>query len=292
LPPDLADLTPLERIAAAAKYYDETKYSADGATEKSVRGESLTEIPKTWLLDAGRAANDVTILSDAAEYIPGIGNVAAAPVPEAPEDGEAPEVPEIPAAPAAPTSFTVYVFDNRFANEEPTIDLTVLYVSPQYPDSGDYYGEDGAFDSDGYAAATEEFKAAVKTRAEALYAEWGTAGFTEDALLEIKTTNEASDAETIGSYSYESIARSGTSLSQELSDWYFDSARASGDHTLMADENGNQYLMLFKGFGPMFGDYLADTRLRQERMTEWLATFTEGKTVDLKWGYRFINSQI
>lgn len=84
---------------------------------------------------------------------------------------------------------------------------------------------------------------ACQTAAEAVYAEWESAGFTLDKFLELNEQYNEDSSVTNGGL-YENVAPG--DMVTEFNDWLFDEARVPGDHGLISTSYG-WHLMYYEG---------------------------------------------
>ena len=160
----------------------------------------------------------------------------------------------------------------RSTNENLKKHGNVRHVLVQFEQS---LGESGNY------TVTDEAKTAAKEEADKLYADWKEAGATKEGFIQMVKDRSDDPGKTTNEGLYEDIHPSSEYLA-EFRDWAVDPARIEGDHGIVQTSEG-YHIMYFEGYSDeTYRDYLVNTSMINEDMTEWYEGILETATATLK----------
>ncbi len=137
----------------------------------------------------------------------------------------------------------------------------------------------------GATTYTDEEKAAAKTAAEEILAEWKAGDATEDSFAELANTKSSDGDGTTGGL-YENIYPG--QMVANFNDWCFDEARKSGDTGIVETEYGYHVMYYVADSDITYRDYQIENELRSADLSAWYQetvnamTVTEGDTKYVK----------
>ena len=142
--------------------------------------------------------------------------------------------------------------------------LNARYLDEYYPVSvrsirfAATQGDDGTYDM-----------SAAQMSAQLVLQSWQSEGATEDAFAALADTN-SSDTSTYPGGLHESVNKK--TYPESVTNWLFSDERAAGDYTMIADEDGHAYYVLYYvGHDDvLYCRSRADAALRTEAYTNWL----------------------
>jgi len=155
-------------------------------------------------------------------------------------------------------------------------------------------GEEGATTYTVYLLAKEPYRDEQKTRdvrhilfqhenhddstaADAAYAEWEAAGFTEEKFIEMVPTYSEDPGSVENGGLYENVAYG--DMVTEFNDWLFDESRKPGDHGLIEDASTGWHLMYYVGEGEMAAWQLTvEDALKNADYNTMISGYAEGIT--------------
>lgn len=133
-----------------------------------------------------------------------------------------------------------------------------------------------ADETTGTTTYSDEEKAAAKTEAEEILAEWKAGAATEDSFAELANTKSDDGDGTTGGL-YENISPS-TNFVTSFKDWALD-AHKPGDTGIIESEYG-YHVMYYAGDSEYtYRDYLIENELRSADLTEWYDKTVDAMTV-------------
>lgn len=137
--------------------------------------------------------------------------------------------------------------------------------------------EGGTKDENGATVYSDEEKAAAKTKAEELLAQWKSGEATEESFAALATENTTDPGSKDNGGLYENITPG--QMVPAFNDWCFDSTRAAGDTGIVETEYGF-HVMYFSGKSAMtYRDSMITNELKNEAVSEWYTTLTESMTM-------------
>ena len=169
--------------------------------------------------------------------------------------------------------YVVYFLDSD-DNQIALADVRHILVKP----------EGGSYDSStGATTYSEEEKAAAKTAAEELYAQWQAGEATEDSFAALANEKSADgDGTTGGLYTKVYPGQMVTNFN----DWCFAEGRKAGDTGIVESDYG-YHIMFYSGDSNItYRDYLITENLRSTQVTEWFNNLVDSvatTTLDTKY---------
>lgn len=167
------------------------------------------------------------------------------------------------------TGYYVVLFDGSTDNTFPLVN--VRHILLPY--------EGGTADENGNKTYTDEEKAAAKTKAEELLAQFTSGEATEDAFAALAKENSTDGGSKENGGLYEDVYPG--QMVASFNDWCFDSARKPGDTGIVESTYGVHIMYFVGNSDTTYRDYMIAKELRSEDMTEWQNALTEQVTVDL-----------
>ena len=134
-----------------------------------------------------------------------------------------------------------------------------------------------AVDADGDGAYSEEEKALAESDAEALLAEWQAGAATEDSFAELAMENSDDTGSSATGGLYENVYQN--AMVEPVNDWLFAADRAPGDTGVVSYDGHytGSHILYFVGADDMtYAQFQADSALRNEAYSSWLAELKEG----------------
>ena len=136
----------------------------------------------------------------------------------------------------------------------------------------------GTTDETGATVYSDEEKADVKAKAQALLDEWLAGEATEDSFATLANQNTQDPGSVSTGGLYENIAP-GTMV-EPFDTWCFDEARQVGDTGIVETTYG-YHVMFFSGYGETYHDYLVKTEMVNNAYTEWQSEVVSDLTWEL-----------
>ncbi len=206
----------------------------------------VNESVRDWVTDASRTAGDITVIANETESTD--------------ENGQTTKT----------TSgyYVVYFVessDNNF--HMPNVRHILL------PYEGGTEGENGV------KTFTDEEKAATKTKAEELLAQFKNGEATEEAFAVLANENSTDTGSNTNGGLYENIYPG--QMVPSFNDWCYDASRKAGDTGIVESEYG-VHIMYFVGHSDMtYRDFMITNQLRNADMEQWEKSLADQVTVNL-----------
>lgn len=240
-----------EDFIAAAREYNEDAYEDEDSTFYKTMGENLSASLRPWLIEAEREHADATAIE-------------------------------------MTTGAYVVLFVSRDDNNYPMVEMRQLLFLREDTDPEDFYEydeidpEEFFFDEDAYDQAVELRDGLARARAYEAYDIFVAGGATEAKLLEM--LEEYSDDETEGGF-YNQITtyEYQNKLVPEIEEWLFDPERQVGDYEMIKTEDFGYHLIYFTGYGELFCDSIAESRMRESDYNEWKENLPAPESEE-RWG--------
>ena len=175
------------------------------------------------------------------------------------------------------SSYYVALFHSCGREEYNTVDVRHILIQPE---SGTL-----STDDEGYDAEQEELKAAARTKAEEILAEWKAGDATEDSFAKLAMEDSADGSKYTGGL-YTRITKG--QMVEAFNDWCFDSSRKSGD-TDVVDSTYGSHGRYFVGTGlPVWKASVVST-LRSDDVNQWTNSLVENADVSQSdFGMKFV----
>ena len=175
------------------------------------------------------------------------------------------------------SSYYVALFHSCGREEYNTVDVRHILIQPE---SGTL-----STDDEGYDAEQEELKAAARTKAEEILAEWKAGDATEDSFAKLAMEDSADGSKYTGGL-YTRITKG--QMVEAFNDWCFDSSRKSGD-TDVVDTTYGSHVMYFVGTDlPAWAAAVTDN-LQTEDTNKWNEELTKDAVTEQKdFGMKFV----
>ena len=169
------------------------------------------------------------------------------------------------------------LFHSCGREEYNTVDVRHILIQPE---SGTL-----STDDEGYDAEQEELKAAARTKAEEILAEWKAGDATEDSFAKLAMEDSADGSKYTGGL-YARITKG--QMVEAFNDWCFDSSRKSGD-TDVVDTTYGSHVMYFVGTDlPAWAAAVTDN-LQTEGTNKWNEELTKDAVTEQKdFGMKFV----
>ena len=176
------------------------------------------------------------------------------------------------------SSYYVALFHSCGREEYNTVDVRHILIQPE---SGTL-----STDDEGYDAEQEELKAAARTKAEEILAEWKAGDATEDSFAKLAMEDSADGSKYTGGL-YARITKG--QMVEAFNDWCFDSSRKSGD-TDVVDTTYGSHVMYFVGTDlPAWAAAVTDN-LQTEDTNKWNEELTKDAVTEQKnFGMKFVS---
>ena len=212
-----------------------------------ITGSNISATYSEWITDSSRKAGDMTVIANTVTDSEGKETVNG--------------------------YYVVYFLDSD-DNQIALADVRHILVKP----------EGGSYDSStGATTYSEEEKAAAKTAAEELYAQWQAGEATEDSFAALANEKSADgDGTTGGLYTKVYPGQMVTNFN----DWCFAEGRKAGDTGIVESDYG-YHIMFYSGDSNItYRDYLITENLRSTQVTEWFNNLVDSvatTTLDTKY---------
>lgn len=206
----------------------------------------IGEIFRDWVTDAQRTAGDMTVIPNETETTN--------------EDGTTTKT---------VTGYYVVMFDGATDNTFPLVNVRHILVP--------YEG--GTTSESGQKTYTDEEKAAAKTKAEELLAQFTSGEATEDAFAALAKENSTDGGSKENGGLYEDVYPG--QMVRNFNDWCFDESRKPGDTGIVESDYGVHVMYFVGDSETTYRDYMIANELRSADMAEWEEKLTETVTVEM-----------
>lgn len=166
------------------------------------------------------------------------------------------------------SSYTVALFHSKSRFEYNTVDIRHVLIRPEETTLSS--------EDEGYQADVDAKRAAAKTKAEELYAQWKSGTATEDSFADLARENSADSNASEGGI-YTEVYQG--QMVPTFNDWCFDAGRKSGDNGIVETDYG-YHIMYFIGQSTPYWKVQVRNNLLNTAMDEWYLTFTENHTIE------------
>ena len=206
----------------------------------------IGQIFRDWVTDAQRTAGDMTVIPNETETTN--------------EDGTSTKT---------VTGYYVVMFDDATDNTFPLVNVRHILV----PYEGGTTGENGQ------KTYTDEEKAAAKTKAEELLAQFTSGETTEDAFAALAKENSTDGGSKENGGLYEDVYPG--QMVRNFNDWCFDESRKPGDTGIVESDYGVHVMYFVGDSETTYRDYMITNELRSADMAKWEESLAETVTVEL-----------
>ncbi len=206
----------------------------------------IGQIFRDWVTDAQRTAGDMTVIPNETETTN--------------EDGTTTKT---------VTGYYVVMFDGSTDNTFPLVNVRHILV----PYEGGTTGENGQ------KTYTDEEKAAAKTKAEELLAQFTSGETTEDAFAALTKENSTDGGSKENGGLYEDVYPG--QMVRNFNDWCFDESRKPGDTGIVESDYGVHVMYFVGDSETTYRDYMITNELRSADMAKWEESLAETVTVEL-----------
>lgn len=206
----------------------------------------IGQIFRDWVTDAQRTAGDMTVIPNETETTN--------------EDGITTKT---------VTGYYVVMFDGSTDNTFPLVNVRHILV----PYEGGTTGENGQ------KTYTDEEKAAAKTKAEELLAQFTSGETTEDAFAALAKENSTDGGSKENGGLYEDVYPG--QMVRNFNDWCFDESRKPGDTGIVESDYGVHVMYFVGDSETTYRDYMITNELRSADMAKWEESLAETVTVEL-----------
>ena len=141
-------------------------------------------------------------------------------------------------------------------------------------------------ESETYEADLANLKELAHNDAEKALKEWQDGGATAELFAQMATELSADIGSTANGGLYEGISKS-TSFVQEFLDWCFADGRKEGDAGVI-DSSYGSHVMYLDSFGDPYWKTVAETQLKNEDYSSWLAEQATAETVTEGSGMKYV----
>lgn len=206
----------------------------------------IGQIFRDWVTDAQRTAGDMTVIPNETETTN--------------EDGTTTKT---------MTGYYVVMFDGATDNTFPLVNVRHILVP--------YEG--GTTGKNGQKTYTDEEKAAAKTKAEELLAQFTSGEATEDAFAALAKENSTDGGSKENGGLYEDVYPG--QMVRNFNDWCFDESRQPGDTGIVESDYGVHVMYFVGDSETTYRDYMITKELRSADMAKWEESLAETVTVEL-----------
>ena len=206
----------------------------------------IGQIFRDWVTDAQRTAGDMTMIPNETETTN--------------EDGTTTKT---------MTGYYVVMFDGATDNTFPLVNVRHILVP--------YEG--GTTGKNGQKTYTDEEKAAAKTKAEELLAQFTSGETTEDAFAALAKENSTDGGSKENGGLYEDVYPG--QMVRNFNDWCFDESRKPGDTGIVESDYGVHVMYFVGDSETTYRDYMITKELRSADMAKWEESLAETVTVEL-----------
>ena len=175
-------------------------------------------------------------------------------------------------------NYYVAVFHKRYLEDSDTVSVRHILVTPE---AGTKTSDD-----EGYDEEQEQLKAAARSKAEEILAEWKAGEATEDSFIQLAMEKSDDGSKYTGGLISDISVDS--SLVDSFKDWALDSSRKAGD-TDVVDSTYGSHVMYFVGTGlPVWKASVVST-LRSDDVNQWTNSLVENADVSQSdFGMKFV----
>ena len=255
----------LQYQAYAQSYSDSLTYT-DAELEAAYQADSKAYDKAAWeyVVVSGAADSNTT---DAAYYDGVVGNWL---FDDARKDGDT-EILEVG------TNYYVGLFHSRGREEYKTVDIRHILITPETGTK--------AQGDEGYEDEQTQLKAAARTKAEEILAQWKSGEATEDSFAQLAMENSADGSKYDGGL-YTRVTK-GWAV-EEFNDWCFDASRKDGD-TGIVDTTYGSHVMYFVGYDLPAWAASVTSDLQEKASSEWSTALSENADVQQSdFGMKFV----
>lgn len=211
-----------------------------------VQYSQIGQIFRDWVTDAQRTAGDMTVLPNETETTNEAGTTTK-----------------------TMTGYYVVMFDGATDNTFPLVNVRHILVP--------YEG--GTTGKNGQKTYTDEEKAAAKTKAEELLAQFTSGEATEDAFAALAKENSTDGGSKENGGLYEDVYPG--QMVRNFNDWCFDESRKPGDTGIVESDYGVHVMYFVGDSETTYRDYMITKELRSADMAKWEESLAETVTVEL-----------
>ena len=175
------------------------------------------------------------------------------------------------------TNYYVGLFHSRGREEYKTVDIRHILITPETGTK--------AQGDEGYEDEQTQLKAAARTKAEEILAEWKAGDATEDSFAKLAMEDSADGSKYTGGL-YTRITKG--QMVEAFNDWCFDSSRKSGD-TDVVDTTYGSHVMYFVGYDLPAWAASVTSDLQEKAASEWSTALSENADVQQSdFGMKFV----
>ena len=238
---DITSIADLDAAIAALPINEGTEASSTAYTDTLY--SSISTIYADWLAEEGRTAGDKAYFANSATTTN--------------EDGT-----------ETTTTNGYYVVYYTASNDNTFPLANVRHILVSF--------EGGTTDDNGITTYSDEEKAAAKTAAEELLAQWESGDATEDSFAALANENSDDGDGTTGGL-YENVYPG--QMVTNFNDWCFDSSRKAGDTGIVETEYGYHVMYYVGDSDYTYRDYQIETALRSADAQAWYDETVEAMSV-------------
>lgn len=213
--------------------------SAKSSEFKNAQYSSMNSFVRDWLSSSARKAGDIT-------YIPSTTT----------DD----------AGKETTTGYYVVYFNGTSDNKTDLVNVRHILVSFE-----------GGTTENGSTTYSAEEKAAAKTKAEDLLAQWKSGAATEDSFAELAKQNSSDTGSVADGGLYEDIFPG--QMVANFNDWCFNSARKTGDTGVVETEYGYHVIYFVGNGNGTYRDMLITNEMKQDDYNNWYAEHLDNCSV-------------
>ena len=175
------------------------------------------------------------------------------------------------------TNYYVGLFHSRGREEYKTVDIRHILITPETGTK--------AQGDEGYEDEQTQLKAAARTKAEEILAQWKSGEATEDSFAQLAMENSADGSKYDGGL-YTRVTK-GWAV-EEFNDWCFDASRKDGD-TGIVDTTYGSHVMYFVGYDLPAWAASVTSDLQEKAASEWSTALSENADVQQSdFGMKFV----
>ena len=174
-------------------------------------------------------------------------------------------------------NYYVVLFHSRGREEYKTVDIRHILITPETGTK--------AQGDEGYEDEQTQLKAAARTKAEEILAQWKSGEATEDSFAQLAMENSADGSKYDGGL-YTRVTK-GWAV-EEFNDWCFDASRKDGD-TGIVDTTYGSHVMYFVGYDLPAWAASVTSDLQEKASSEWSTALSENADVQQSdFGMKFV----
>ena len=166
--------------------------------------------------------------------------------------------------------YYVVLFDNKNDNLNELVNVRHILVS---------YEGGTTDETTGTTTYSDEEKAAARKAALEILDTFNAGDMTEDSFAALATEKTTDTGSKDNGGLYENVYPG--QMVTAFNDWCFDSARKSGDTGIVETEYGCHVMYFVGNSGKTFRDYMIESTLRSEAMTEWESQLIEAAELNV-----------